>query len=723
MNTLKFEVDSQGIAIITLEDPARQVNVVSPKWMDEMIAVIDRVASDEGIRGAIITSGKSSFMAGADLKYIMTLFDSGISRTEAYEFSRKPSLQMHRRMETCGKPFVAAINGYALGGGFELCLACHHRVLVDDARAQVGLPEVNVGLLPGSGGTQRLVRLVGVEQALPLLLEGKSLRPAQALEVGLVDQIVPAEQLLQTAKNWLLEQGDAVQPWDRKGYCSPGRDGLLDRKLAPFYSMQTAALAARTYRNYPAPIAILDTVFEGALLPFETALDVESQHFARLLTDPVSRNIIRTMFVHKGQADRLIRRPKHVPAGKVTKVGVLGAGLMGSGIAYVSAQAGIEVVLLDTTVEQAEKGKAYSVRLVKKAVDRGRLTEEKAAALLARIAPTESYEDLADCDLVVEAVFEDREIKAQVTRQAEQHLPQRALFASNTSTLPITGLAEESSRPEQFIGLHFFSPVERMPLVEIILGRATSEETLARAMDYVQQLRMTPLVVNDSRGFYTSRVFQTFIHEGMAMLQDGAEPALIENAARIAGMPIGPLALLDEVTVELPWKIVQQSIADLGDDYQRPCCYDVMYKMVEQLKRLGRRAGGGFYEYSEDGSKHIWPGLREEFPVAVAQPSAAELVKRFLYIQALEAARCLEEGVLRHPADGDVGSVLAWGYPSWTGGTLSFIDTVGVQAFVIECERLAKCYGERFKPSPWLCQRALSGEPIFGEREAADMAG
>lgn len=722
MSTLQFEVDAQGIALITLNDTSRPVNVVSPAWMDEMIAAIDRVASDDAIRGAIVTSGKPSFMAGADLKYIMTLFDSGISRSEAYAFSQKPSIQMHRRMETCGKPFVAAINGYALGGGFELCLACHHRVLVDDPKAVVGLPEVTVGLLPGSGGTQRLLRLIGVEQALPLLLEGKSQAPQAALKMGLVDQVVPPEELVEAARRWLMDGGEATQPWDRKGFNGSGSDGLLSRKLAPLYSIQTGVLAAKTYRNYPAPIAILDCVFEGALMPFDQALDIESQHFACLLADPVSRNIIRTMFVNKGQADRLVRRPKGMPPSKVRKVGVLGAGLMGSGIAYVSAKAGIEVVLLDTTLEQAEKGKAYSINLVEKAVKGGRQSQEQGAALLARIVPTESYSDLADCDLVVEAVYEDRTIKAAVTQQAEDHLPQEAIFASNTSTLPISGLAERSSRPDQFIGLHFFSPVERMPLVEVIRGVATSDAALARAMDYVAQLRMTPLVVNDSRGFYTSRVFQTFIHEGMAMLQDGVAPALIENAARMAGMPIGPLALLDEVTVELPWKIVQQSIADLGDEYQQPCSYNVMQKMVEEIKRIGRRAGGGFYDYPTGGGRRLWAGLAEAFPQALTQPYASELVKRFLYIQALETARCLEEGVLMHPADGDVGSVLAWGFPSWTGGTLSFIDTVGIQAFVIECERLAKHYGDRFKPSAWLRQRALNGEPIYGRKEAEELA-
>lgn len=713
MKTLKFEVDADGIALITLDDPGRQVNVVSPEWMDEFIEVIERVASDDAIRGAIVTSAKPTFMAGADLEHLMSLFDSGITLKQAFEFSQKPSVKMHRRMETCGKPFVAAINGLALGGGFELCLACHYRVIVDDPKAVVGLPEVNVGLLAGSGGTQRMPRMIGIEKSLPLLLEGKSVTPAQALELGLVDAVVPADQLIATARKWLLESADPVRAWDKKGYRLPEGMGLINHEQAASYSAHVARIAAKTFHNYPAPIAILDCVFEGTLMPFDKALAVESKHFARLLTDPVARNIIRTTFVNKKQADRLVRRPQGFPESKVSKLGVLGAGMMGAGIAYVSAAAGIDVVLLDTSVEQAEKGKAYSAKLLARQVERGRRSREQADAVLARIKTTASYEDLAGCELVVEAVFEDRQVKADVTAKAEAVLGSDAVFGSNTSTLPITGLAENSKRPEQFIGLHFFSPVDRMPLVEVIMGKQTSQETLARALDFVAQLRMTPIVVNDGRGFYTSRVFQTFIHEGMRMLEDGVEPALIENAARMAGMPMGPLALTDEVSVELPWMIVQQAIKDLGDAYKRPCSYEVMRRMVEEFKRIGRKAGAGFYDYPAEGGKQLWPGLKEAFPPAAEQPPVEELRKRFLYIQALETARCLEEGVLTHPADGDVGSVLAWGFPTWTGGTLSLIDTVGIQTFVEECERMANLYGDRFMPSDWLRERAKRNEAFY----------
>jgi 3-hydroxyacyl-CoA dehydrogenase / enoyl-CoA hydratase / 3-hydroxybutyryl-CoA epimerase len=460
-------------------------------------------------------------------------------------------------------------------------------------------------------------------------------------------------------------------------------------------------------------------LFEGMLMPFDKALQVEGKFFAKLLCDPVSRNIIRTTFVNKGEADKLVRRPANVAKSKVGKLGVLGAGMMGSGIAYVAAVAGIDVVLLDSETALAEKGKEHSVKLLDKAVERGKQTREQANSILARIKTTVDYADLAGCDLVVEAVFEDVAIKADVTRKTEAVIPSEAIFASNTSTLPITELARASKRPSQFIGLHFFSPVDRMPLVEVIIGAETRPQTLARALDLVQQLRMTPIVVKDSRGFYTSRVFQTFIHEGMRMLEDGVAPALIENAARAAGFPVGPLALTDEVTIELPWKIVKEAEAALGTRFVKPCAYNVMSRMLGELRRPGKRYGKGFYEYPQDGRKFLWPGLKDAFPVAAEQPTVEELKKRLLYIQSLETARCLEEGVLTHPADGDVGSLLAWGFPSWTGGTLSLIDTVGIQQFVAECERLSKAYGARFEPSQWLKERAAKGEAFYSTRTAA----
>ena len=711
MKTLTLDIAGDGVALITLDDPSKPMNVVSPQFIDEFIAVIERVANDAAIKGAIVTSGKKAFMAGADLNYILEIAGGVLTPKQAYAFSQKPSVAMHRRMETCGKPFVAAINGLALGGGYELALACHHRVIVDDPKAVVGLPEVTVGLLPGSGGTQRLARMIGLEQALPLLLEGRSVTPVEALRLGMVDRIVPTAELIAAARDWIVNSPNPVRDWDVKGYRGSG--GLLNTGVVRIMSERPAQLAAQTRRRYPAPIALLDCLFQGSLLLFDKALQVESKHFARLLCDPVARNLIRTSFVNKGEAGKLARRPRDVAKSRVTRLGLLGAGMMGAGIAHVSASAGIEVVMLDTSLELAQRGKQRSADLLDKAVERGRRTRSEADAILARITPSAQYADLAACELVIEAVFEDVAVKAQVTRRAAEALGRDAIVASNTSTLPIGELAEASLQPEHFIGLHFFSPVERMPLVEVIKGARTSRETLARALDYVAQLRMTPIVVNDVRGFYTSRVFQTFIHEGMRMLEEGIEPARIENAAHSAGFPVGPLALLDEVTIELPWKIVQQAEAALGAEFERPCAYDVMRRMLYELKRPGRRVGAGFYEYPPGEPKRLWKGLAAAFPAARQQPPVAELENRLLYIQALETARCLEQGVVESAADADLGAVLGWGFPAWTGGPLSLIETVGPQQFVAACERLAATCGKRFAPSPWLRARAAAGQGFY----------
>ena len=473
-------------------------------------------------------------------------------------------------------------------------------------------------------------------------------------------------------------------------------------------------IAKNTRHNYPAPIAAQSAMFEGCATSFDDGLKIESQYFGSLLAGPVARNMMRTLFVNKGKADKLARRPEGIEKSKVSKLGILGAGMMGAGIAYVSARAGMEVVLLDTDIESAERGKAYSEGLLKKAMERGKTTREKAGALLGLITPTTNYHDLAGCDLVIEAVFESVEIKADVTRKTEAVVPENCIFASNTSTLPITGLARASERPEQFIGLHFFSPVDKMPLVEVILGEKTNDETIARSLDYIQQIRKTPIVVNDSRGFYTSRVFSTYTAEGITMLAEGVKPALIENAGKMAGMPVGPLAVTDEVTIELAWKIGKETAAQLGMDYPSDLSSEVIQKMVEGLDRKGKRYGKGFYDYPEGTKKHLWPGLAEEFPVAAEQPDLDELKLRFLTIQALETARCMEEGVVTHAEDGDIGSIFGWGFPPWTGGTMSYIDTVGIGNFVADCDRMAEAYGDRFKVSPWLRERAESGQPFHG---------
>jgi 3-hydroxyacyl-CoA dehydrogenase/enoyl-CoA hydratase/3-hydroxybutyryl-CoA epimerase len=715
-------VDADGIALITMDSPGRSMNVLGPDVETELSAIVEQVVSDAAIRGAIITSGKPSFLAGYDLTEFLRSFGPQLSAVQVYEnFTGLGRLL--RRIETCGKPFVAAINGLALGGGLELCLACHYRVIADDPKAFVGLPEVKVGLLPGGGGTQRMPRLIGVTQALPYLLEGSNIAAAEAKKLGLVHEVAPAGELLAAAKRWLMGSPVAVQPWDQKGFRVPGGVAFASAGTTQTFMGATALVARKTLHNYPAPAAILSCVYEGTLLPIDKGLEVESKYFARLVTGPVARNLIRTMFVNKGNADKLSVRPADVPKSKVTKLGVLGAGMMGAGVAHVSALAGMDVILLDSTAEQAEKGKAYSARLLAKDVEKGRRTQEQAEVVLARIKPTVDYAQLEGADLIIEAVFEHRGIKADVTAKSEAVIPKTAIFASNTSTLPITGLAKASKRPKTFIGIHFFSPVEKMPLVEIIVGKQTGDEAIARALDYVGQLRKTPIVVNDSRGFYTSRCFGTYTAEGAKMLAEGIDPQLIESAGRLAGMPVGPLAVSDEVSLELAYKVMSQSRQDLGAKYKEPVSWPVVKHFVEDLKRLGRKSGAGFYDYPEGGKKVLWAGLANDYPRLAQQPGVEELKTRLLYIQALETARCFEEGVLRSVHEADLGSILGWGFPAYTGGTLSYIDTIGPQKFVTECKRLAKLYGERFKPTKGLLARAQSGETYYdGAARAAAKA-
>jgi len=714
---IRVEKGDDGVAVIVLDNADETMNVVADEFIAEMNGAIAELRDDAAVTGVVITSGKPAFMAGADLKLMVSCYGR-MTRPEAYEFSQNAT-RMHRALETMGKPVACAMNGLALGGGFELALACHYRVLADHPKAIVGLPEVTLGLLPASGGTQRMVRLIGMEPALDLLLSGRSLKPAQALAAKIVDAIAPADQVVAKAREWLATNPEPTQAWDRKGYFRPEMRGML----VPEVAMSASAAAARVARdsgyNEPAPIALLASVFEGMQLPMDKALSVESKYFARLLTNPVARNIVRTTFISKLAAEKGARRPSGIARATFTKVGVLGAGMMGAGIALVTAAAGIDVVLLDRDVPTAEKGKAYSARIWGKAVERGQMTQGQMDAQLARITATEDFALLEGCQLVVEAVFEDVGIKGEITRKAEAKILPDAVYASNTSTLPISGLAEASSRPDQFIGMHFFSPVDRMGLVELIMGRKTSPETLARSLDFIAQIRKTPIVVNDSRGFYTSRVFQTLVFEGAAMIEEGVEPARIENAAKAAGLPVGPLALLDEVTMDLCVAIVGQAIAQKDPNYVIRGGLPVMQRMIE-LGRGSRKAGAGFYDYPADGSpKRLWSGLSREFPLAAEQPGQDELKTRFLYVQAIEAARCLEQGVLETAEDGDLGAIYGWGFPVWTGGTLSFIDTIGIAQFVREADRLAQAYGSRFAPSQWLRDRAARGEAFYPPAKAA----
>ena len=712
MKTIDFKIDADGVAVLTIDVKDKPMNVITPEFMDEIAESADRIAGNENIKGAVITSGKDSFMAGADLKELVDVFEQGRDIKEVYTWCRKLQ-QAYRKLETCGKPVAAAINGTALGGGLELCLACHYRVAADNPNSVLGQPEVQIGLIPGGGGTQRLPRLMGIEPALRLLTEGKHVKPAKALELGFINEVVEAGTEIAAAKAWILEHGNAEQPWDKKGFRVPGGAGLMHPSAIQTQMVGTALLQKMTNHNYPAPIAIMSAVYEGSVLPIDMALDVESKYFAKMLVNPVSRNMTRTLFINKGAADKLVRRPRGPEKRPVTKLGILGAGMMGAGIAYVSAVAGMQVVLLDTSQEKAEKGKDYSRKLLQKRIDRGRMTSDKAADILERIQSTNDYDKLAGCELVIEAVFEDTDLKAGVTAKTEAVISDNAIFASNTSTLPITGLAAASKRPEQFIGIHFFSPVDKMPLVEVIVGEKTNDVAIAQALDYIQQIRKTPIVVNDSRGFYTSRVFGTYSREGIMMLAEGIKPALIENVARQAGMPVGPLAVTDEVTLELSYHVMLQTRKALGDAYVATPADDVIARFVEDLERKGKRFGKGFYDYPEDGKKRLWPGLAEHYPLAGEQPDPQELRKRILYVQAIETVRCMEEGVVTHPADADIGSIFGWGFPPYTGGTISFIETEGLGNFVEEADRLAESCGERFAVPQSLRSMADNGETFY----------
>ena len=713
MSTIRFELDAAGVAVVSIDVAAKSMNVFIPQLEEDLAAAVERIASDAAIKGAVITSGKANgFVAGADLKDFVTVYGRETLQQARARSSRLTGL--FRRIETCGKPFAAALNGLALGGGLELALACHYRVLTDHPKAVVGLPEVKVGLMPGAGGTQRLPRLIGIQQALPLLLSGASVSPAKALELGIVDAVAPASEVVEQARHWVLAHPEARQPWDVKGFKVPGGVGCLASHANESFQAGTSRLVKATQRNYPAPPAILACVFEGTQLPIDVALRVESKYFAKLLSGAVARNLMRTMFINKEAADKLASRPATPAKSTFTRIGVIGAGMMGGGIAYAAAAAGINVVLLDATQEQADKGKDYSAKALRRQLDKELTTQERVDATLARILATTEYAELQGCELVVEAVFENRAVKHEVIRKAAAVLGDRATFATNTSTLPITGLADTYPHPDRFIGIHFFSPVEHMPLVEIIRGQRTSEATVAQALDFVGQLRKTPIVVNDGPGFFTSRVFGSYVDEGMAMLAEGVEPALIENAARMAGMPIGPLAVCDEVTIELQLKVHEQAVADgLDEQFRRLTAIDVVRRMVSEHGRIGRRGGAGFYDYPVGERKKLWPGLRDVFGVHPTQPDVEDLQQRFLFIQALEGARCVAEGIVTNPADADLGSILGIGYPSWTGGVLSFIDTVGPARFVKDSQRMAQRYGGRFVPPSDLVARAEQGVSYY----------
>lgn len=713
--TIDFALGNDGVAVVTIDVPGQPANTITERFRDELAKVVERVAADATIRGVVITSAKKDFVAGGDLKEIVRTLSRELSVADARDLATQMS-PLLRRLESSGKPYVAAINGSALGGGLEIALACHHRLVLDNPRILLGLPEATLGLMPGAGGTQRLPRLIGIANALPLMMKGTLLAPEAALAKGIVDGVLGAEQLLPAARAWILAHADAQQPWDKKGYQVPGGSGFADVELGNLFNLTTTQIARDTARNLPAPIALLRAVAHGTCVPIDAGLHIESCEFAKLVLDPTACNMVRTLFVNKGELEKLTRRPKDIEPASIARVGVVGAGLMGSGIAHSAALAGLQVVLLDASAEQATAGRQRLADEFAKRVAKGRMTQTSADAILARIQVSGDYADLAECDLVVEAVFEDVQVKAVVFMQAQSVLKPGAILASNTSTLPITDMARDLNRPDGFIGLHFFSPVDRMPLVEVVVGQQTSDTTLAHALDFIRLLRKTPIVVKDSRGFFTSRVIAAYLQESLAMLGSGVKPALIDNAARLAGFAMGPLSLLDDIGMENGYKSSLAERAALGDAWKEPAGYKVQETFCATLGRIGRRCGKGFYDYPE-GKRALWPGLADVYPPLAVQPDVEEIKKRMLYIQALEAARCMEEGVIGSAAEGDVGSLLGIGFPTWTGGVFSLIDTVGATAFVNACDQLADLHGERFRPSAWLRQRAESGERFHAREQ------
>jgi 3-hydroxyacyl-CoA dehydrogenase/enoyl-CoA hydratase/3-hydroxybutyryl-CoA epimerase len=732
----RTETDAEGVMLVTWDMPGRSMNVLTEGAIAELGAILDAVVADETVKGVVVTSGKDAFSGGADLTML-----EGIGRRAAeaakasgreaaaklvFDESRKLS-QLYRRIETCGKPWAVAINGVCLGGAFELALACHYRVVSDDPKTRLGLPEVKVGLFPGAGGTQRVARMMPAGDALQMLLKGDQLRPDRARAMRLADEVAPRGEIVERAKAWIKGGGSAVKPWDQDGFKLPGgpvwsKGGFMTWPPA------NAIYRRETFDNYPGARAILKTVFDGLQLPMDRALTVESRHFAHILQSKEAAAMIRSLFVSMQELGKGARRPKNVPPTSLKKVGVVGAGFMGAGIAYVTALAGLDVVLVDKDQAAADRGKDYSHKLVTGQIMKGRAKTADRDALLARIEATPDYAKLSDCDLIVEAVFEDPRVKAEVIAKVEAVIRPDCIFGSNTSTLPISGLAKASQRPAQFIGVHFFSPVEKMLLVEIIMGKETGDAALAMAMDYVRAIRKTPIVVNDVRGFYANRCVGAYLLEGHLMLTEGVPPAMIENVAKMAGMPVGPLSLNDEVAIDLALKIVKATKEQVGPDAVDPAQEKLLTALVEQEGRLGRKNGKGFYDYPEGGKKKLWPGLAglQQLRLDADSIDVAELKHRFLAAQALEAVRTVAEGVVTDVREADVGAIIGFGFAPFTGGPLSWIDGMGAKTFLAMVNELEAKHGPRFAAPPLLQEMAARGETFYGrfppdrrEREAA----
>jgi len=717
------DVDADGIALVTWDMPGKTMNVIDESVIEDLSKVIDQVTGDANIKGAVITSGKEAFSAGADLNMLQ-------KQVKTYARDARKNLEkatqelfegtgvlhgVYRKLETSGKPWVAAINGVCMGGGFELALSCHGRVAANSDKVKIALPEVKVGIFPGAGGTQRVPRLADTQSALQMLTSGQTLTAQKAKGMNLVHQVVEPAELVSAAKAMIKGGLKAVQPWDEKGFKLPGGP-VYSAAGANLWPPAIAILRRETSGNYPAAEAILKCVYEGLLVPFDTGLLIERRYFTDIMKSKEAAAMIRSLFVSLQELNKGARRPEGIPETKFKKIGILGGGgFMGAGIGYVTAKAGIPVVLLDRDQESADKGRAHADNLISEAMKKGRATQADKDKLLSLITTTADYKDLEGCDLVIEAVFEDSEVKKVATEKAEAVMKSSAIFASNTSTIPITGLAKASSRPKNFVGIHFFSPVDKMMLVEVILGKKTGDKAVAVAIDYVRAIKKTPIVVNDTRGFYVNRCVLRYMAEAFKMLIEGVPAPMIENAAKAAGMPVGPLALTDETAIDLAQKIMKQTIKDLGEKAVDQDQFALINTMVDKFDRKGRKNGKGFYDYpAKPAKKKLWPGLKDLYPqLKPEQVDYEELKVRFLTTIALEASRVMAEGIVTDPREADVGSILAFGFAPYTGGALSYIDFMGVKNFVEQAKRLQKKYGPDFKPPKLLLEMAEKGETFY----------
>ncbi|PLW74879.1 3-hydroxyacyl-CoA dehydrogenase NAD-binding domain-containing protein [Cohaesibacter celericrescens] len=728
----KCEIDTDGIAILTWDMPDRSMNVFTEDVILELDTIIDDVVANDAIKGVVVTSSKSQFSGGADLTMLQGLLGSyqkakaekgaTIAATELFDQSRKLSLTF-RKLETCGKPWVAALNGTAAGGACELALSCHGRVMTDNDSAKFGLPEVKVGLFPGAGGTTRILRMMDTQQGLQFLMKGSMLPPKKALVAKIIDKVVPVDELIDTAKQMLLDGLSPVKPWDQKGYRLPS-----GRVYSPAGFQVWPAVGAiyrrETHDNYPAIRYMIRAAYEGLLMDMDTALRIESRYFAKTVATPEAANMIRSLFLNMQELGKGARRPKGIEKSALKKIAVIGAGFMGAGIAQVSAQAGLDVVLVDRDQESADKGKGHIADSLTKAMKKGRTTQEKMDKLLGHVTPTADYAQLAGCDLVIEAVFEDPDLKASIFKQIEAVVGPDCTIASNTSTLPISGLAKAVATPANFLGIHFFSPVDRMMLVEVIKGKNTGHIAIAAALDFVSMIKKTPILVNDGRGFYANRSVLGYIREGHLMLTEGVPAAMIENLAKQAGMPVGPLSLNDEVALELAWNILQTTQKQLGEAAVDPNQVALLKKLVVDEGRLGRKNGKGFYDY-QGRNKKLWPGLKDLAPQQDPDSIDFDEIKdRLLVAQALEAVRVFEEGVLEDVREADVGSILGFGFAPFTGGVFSYIDTMGTPAFLAKCQALEAKFGPRFKPAKLLEDMAANNDRFYVrfDPQASDVA-